>query len=158
MQAGDEAIHGGHSLGDIRTDLKLTTIVEAQNRPIPYRRQHPGNYVISLQLPIITNCGPHHSQEAEMALGGAKAKPADAEGGAQETGGETGHLRDGLLGAREVLQNEGRGVKAEERMGMAVVTYFVTGIANGTGNFGEALDARAALEEGGWYVIAREQF
>jgi uncharacterized protein YidB (DUF937 family) len=145
-------------LGDIGTNLKLPTIVEAQNRPIANRRQHPGNYGISLQLPIITNCGPHHSQKLESALGGAETEPADAEGGAQEAWGETGDLLNGLLSTRKVLQNKGRGVKAEEWMGMAVIADFVAGSADGAGNLGETLDARAALKESGWYIVACEEF
>jgi hypothetical protein len=110
-------------------------VVQAKDRAVGRPRQHPVYYGISLRLPIIADGGPHDAAQAEAALGLAETEPARAEGGSQQRGGKAGGVLDGALGTGKFPIDKLRRMKAEQRMGVAVVADFVAGV-DGAGDLG----------------------
>ena len=95
--------------------------------------------------------------QAEAALGFPETEPARTEGGPQQHRRAARGIGNGALGARKLTTDKLRGMKAEQRMRMAVIADFVAGGEDRAGDVGQALDVRADLKERGGRLVFVEQ-
>jgi hypothetical protein len=132
--------------------------MQAKDGSIGGAGQHPVYYGISLQLPIITDCGPHDPAQAEAALGLAEPEPAHAEWCSQQYRREAGDIAYGALSTGELPVDKLRRMKAEERMGVAVIADLVAPRVHGAGDLRQALYVNADLEKSSRHAMFIEQF
>jgi hypothetical protein len=132
---------------DIGSGRAAAAVVEAYDRTGGDGSQGPVADGLWGKFPIESDHGPHDSEQAEPLLHATVAEPADSKWGAHECWFDTESVTEGLLGTRKIVLNKGWRAEATERMGVAVITDFVTGRLDLARNSRQAPEVGATLKK-----------